>query len=67
ARVGLVPKRLRLVHPMLGSPARLALVELRQARPGGLVVEAPLLEWSAVGRHSIELTALMAGRTGDQK
>ena len=41
----LVPKRLRLVHPYQQRPARLALIELRRARPGGLVVEAPLIEW----------------------
>lgn len=43
----LVPKRLRLVHPYADRPARLALLELRRARPGGLVVEAPLIEWAS--------------------
>jgi tRNA1Val (adenine37-N6)-methyltransferase len=41
----LVPKRLRLVHPFSNRPARLALVEFRRARPSGLVVEPPLVEW----------------------
>ncbi len=63
--VGLVAKRLRFVHADEGATARLALVELRRARPGGLVVEAPLYEWTAPGRRSPELARLMAGRTGD--
>ena len=33
--VGLVAKRLRFVHARVSEPARLALVELRAARPGG--------------------------------
>ncbi len=66
-RAGLVAKRLRFVHADAASPARLVLVELRRARPGGLVVEPPLIEWSAPGRRSSELAALMAGRTGDRK
>lgn len=56
-QVGLVAKRLRLVHPRVTEPARLALVELRAARPGGLTIEPPLVEW--VGRkRSPELAAL---------
>lgn len=63
----LVPKRLRLVHARVDEPARLALVELRAARPGGLVIEPPLVEW--VGRRRspelVELSAPRAnGRTG---
>lgn len=61
AGCGLVPKRLRLVHARADEPARLALVELRAARPGGLVVEPPLVEW--VGRRrSPELLELSAPR-----
>jgi tRNA1Val (adenine37-N6)-methyltransferase len=63
---GLEPKRLRLVHADVSSPARLALVELRRARPGGLVVEAPLYEWSEKGRRSPELSLIIAGRTDDR-
>lgn len=66
AEVGLVPKRLRFVHARADQPARLALVELRAARPGGLVVEPPLVEW--VGRaRSAELLALSAAPAGDRK
>ena len=36
-RAKLVPKRLRLVHADASRPARLALLELRHAQPGGLV------------------------------
>jgi tRNA1(Val) A37 N6-methylase TrmN6 len=64
---GLVPKRLRFVHARADSPARLALVELRLARPGGLEVEAPLVEWSAPSVRSPELNALLRAKTSDRK
>jgi tRNA1Val (adenine37-N6)-methyltransferase len=60
----LVPKRLRFVHAYAGKPARLALVELRRAKPGGLVVEPPLVEWERPGRRSAELLRLTAGASG---
>jgi tRNA1Val (adenine37-N6)-methyltransferase len=41
---GLEPKRMRAVHPTLDAPARLVLVEVLAGKPGGLVVEAPLVE-----------------------
>ena len=63
----LVPKRLRFVHAFADSPARLALIELRQARPAGLVVEAPLVEWLEQGVPSPELAALNAARAADRK
>jgi tRNA1(Val) A37 N6-methylase TrmN6 len=58
---GLVPKRLRFVHARRDAPARVALVELRRAKPGGLVVEPPLVEWTGENRRSPELAALVAG------
>jgi tRNA1(Val) A37 N6-methylase TrmN6 len=58
----LVPKRLRLVHAFSTSSSRLALVELRRAKPGGLVVEPPLVEWAARGVRSDELDALVSGK-----
>ena len=64
ARAGLVPKRLRLVHAHADDPARLALVELRRAKPGGLVVEAPLVEWAGQHERSPELEAIVAGHFG---
>ncbi len=54
---GLFAKRLRLVHPRHGSEARVALVELRRANPGGLKIESPLFEWSAPGQRCQELLA----------
>ncbi len=60
-RVHLVPKRLRFVHADETSPARVALIELRRAKPGGLEVLPPLLEWSAKGVRSAELARLLAG------
>jgi tRNA1Val (adenine37-N6)-methyltransferase len=66
ARAGLVAKRLRLVHARIDQPARLALVELRAARPGGLVIEPPLVEW--IGRkRSPELLRVSADRASDRK
>lgn len=64
---GLVPKRLRFVHPFACEPARIALVELRRARPGGLVVEPPIVEWERPGVPSPTLAALNAGRAVDRR
>ena len=65
ARAGLVAKRLRFVHAREAEPARLALIELRVARPGGLVVEPPLIEW--IGRRrSPELVRLSGDRAVDR-
>jgi tRNA1Val (adenine37-N6)-methyltransferase len=66
ARCRLVPKRIRFVHGSPRRPARLALVELRRGRAGGLVVEAPLFEWTESGSRSQELTALVLGSTVDR-
>lgn len=60
---GLVPKRLRLVHAFARSEARIALVELRRAKPGGLVVEPPCIEWTASKVRSPELEALVQGES----
>jgi len=58
----LVPKRLQLVHADASSPARIALLELRRAKPGGLVILPPLFEWSAQGVRSPELARVIEGR-----
>jgi tRNA1Val (adenine37-N6)-methyltransferase len=59
--VGLEPKRLRLVHPHSGDPARLVLVEgTKYARPG-LAVEAPLFVYDSGGEgrnYSAEVLAM---------
>jgi tRNA1Val (adenine37-N6)-methyltransferase len=65
--LGLVAKRLRFVHSRRDAPARLALVELRRAKPGGLVIEPPLIEWTATGKRTPELAAIVAGRFGRQR
>ena len=62
ARVRLVPKRLRLVHADASSAARVALLELRRAKPGGLVVLPPLLEWVGKGQRSPEVSLILAGK-----
>jgi tRNA1Val (adenine37-N6)-methyltransferase len=66
-RARLIPKRLRFVHPFKGRPARLSLVEFKRARPGGLVVEPPLIEWERENVPSAELSALNAGQVSDRK
>ncbi|MCU0659458.1 MAG: methyltransferase [Polyangiaceae bacterium] len=58
---GLVPKRLRWLHPRATAPAHAFFIEAQAARPGGLVVEAP---WSARGEgedYTAELRALLWG------
>ncbi len=67
AELGLMPKRLRFVHPTADAPARLALVELKPARPGGLAVESPLVEWQATGVRSAEIAALIASPAVDRR
>lgn len=57
-RVGLEPKRLRMVHSTADRPARVALVELTRGKPGGLVIEPPLLE-RVDGGPSPEIVALL--------
>jgi tRNA1(Val) A37 N6-methylase TrmN6 len=66
-RARLVPKGLGFGHAFAGRPARLALVELRRARPGGLVVEPPLIEWLAPQEPSPELSAFTLDSTSDRK
>ncbi|HEX4336531.1 MAG TPA: methyltransferase [Polyangiaceae bacterium] len=62
-RAALVAKRLRFVHAFAASPARLALVELRRAKPRGLVVEPPLVEWTSKGVRSPALVELVGATT----
>jgi len=54
----LAAKRLRFVHPFSDQPARVALVEFKRAKPGGLVVETPLVEWQKRGVRSEETARL---------
>jgi len=62
--VGLVAKRMRMVHGLPDDPARLALVELKPGKPGGLVVERPLFEWKARAVRSEELASLLMAPRG---
>lgn len=66
-RTELVPKRLRFVHSFIDRPARLALIELRRARPGGLVVSPPFVEWTEPGVATAEMKALSLGSASEQK
>jgi tRNA1(Val) A37 N6-methylase TrmN6 len=45
---GLEPKRMVFVHASPKAPARIALVEVKAAKPGGLVIEAPVYDQAAV-------------------
>jgi tRNA1Val (adenine37-N6)-methyltransferase len=56
---GLEPKRLRFVHGKADRPARIALIELAFAKPGGLVVETPLVETGRDGRPTEEIVRLV--------
>jgi tRNA1(Val) A37 N6-methylase TrmN6 len=66
-RYGLMAKRMRLVHAFPEAPARVVLLELRHAKPGGLVVESPLVEWSARGVRSEAVAHLIESRAGGRK
>jgi tRNA1Val (adenine37-N6)-methyltransferase len=55
---GLVPKRLRLVHPLAHRPAGLALVEAAKGGRAGLAVEPPLVVHSPEGGYGPEVRAL---------
>jgi tRNA1Val (adenine37-N6)-methyltransferase len=57
---GLEPKRMRAVHATDTSSARIVLIEARPAKPGGLVLEAPLIERSG-GHYSPEVLAILGG------
>jgi tRNA1Val (adenine37-N6)-methyltransferase len=57
---GLHAKRLRLVHARSSAPARVALVEARAGRAGGLRVAPPFVERTSEG-YTAELARLLAG------
>lgn len=57
-RVGLEPKRLRLVQPRPGSAPNLLLLEARRGGKPGLDLEKPLLLTDADGRESEEVRAI---------
>ena len=47
-KAGLVPKRMRLVHPKRDANARVALVEAVVGKPNGLQIQAPWFDDSYV-------------------
>ncbi len=55
---GLEPKGLRMVHATAAHPARVALVEARAAKRGGLIVAPPLIE-RAGGAYTPETTEIL--------
>jgi tRNA1(Val) A37 N6-methylase TrmN6 len=58
----LVAKRLRFVHADAATTARVALIELRRGKPGGLDILPPLYEWAAPGTRTAELSRIVAGQ-----
>ncbi len=56
---GLEPKRLRLVHATSRAPARVALVELRASKTGGLSIEPPLVERESASEYTSECARLL--------
>jgi tRNA1Val (adenine37-N6)-methyltransferase len=60
ASAGLHAKRMRLVHAMPGSPARVVLVEARAGRAGGLVVGPAFIERDGDG-YTDEMRAVLDG------
>ncbi len=53
---GLEPKRARFVHADIASRARAVLVMASAGKPGGLVVDPPLLERDARGAYTEEMS-----------
>jgi tRNA1Val (adenine37-N6)-methyltransferase len=60
--LGFALTRLRLVHPIEGRLAELALAELRAGRPGRGEVEPPLILRTTDGRDTPEAEAIVSGR-----
>jgi len=56
---GLHAKRVRFVYASAKVPARVALVEAQAGRPGGLVIQPPLIERDARG-YTPEMESLLA-------
>jgi tRNA1Val (adenine37-N6)-methyltransferase len=61
----LCPKRLRLVHPRLGQPAKLALVEAEKNGRSDLQVESPLFLHAERGSAYVEEVQQMLGAEAD--
>jgi tRNA1(Val) A37 N6-methylase TrmN6 len=62
-RVGLEPKRLRLLYPRAEQAAHVCFVEAKPGKPGGLVVESP---WFVRGEGSDYTPTMAALLVGDQ-
>lgn len=61
SKIGLEPKRLRMIHPLPDAPARAALVEAKPGRAGGLRVETPLIAMRAPGAWTEEAAKIIDG------
>ena len=59
---GLEPKRLRCVHPRMGRPAKMVLVEGRKGGREGLEVMAPLYIYQGPGRDYTPEVLAMYGK-----
>jgi tRNA1Val (adenine37-N6)-methyltransferase len=67
SKVGLEPKRLRMIHPLPDAPARAALVEAKPARTGGLRVESPFVAMHVPGEWTAEAAAIIEGNFGQSR
>ncbi len=63
---GLEPKRARFVHAGANTVARVVLIEAVAAKPGGLIVEVPLIEREK-NAYTTELSAILRGSVGPAK
>ena len=61
ARLGLSPKRLRLLHPRAGDDAQVLFVEALAGRPGGLVIEPPWFVRGPGEEYTPEVRGLLWG------
>lgn len=56
----LTAKRLRFVYPKSGKPANMVLIEtIKDGRPGGLIVEPPLIVGDEFGNYTPEVEAML--------
>jgi len=58
---GLVPRRMKLVHPRASDPAKMALLEARKSSAKSFLVEPPLFVHNENGDYTAEMEAAFEG------
>ena len=61
-RYRLTPKRLRMIHSLVGRPAKLVVVEGRKGAAAGMEVEPPLYVYETSGVYSEEVMSWYGGK-----